>query len=78
MLNQFPLMTTKIETIEPYIRAPWWTPKTQVEIAPDKKAAKSRHDELVNSTSNNTMTIYTDGSGIMEKVGAAAYIPNIE
>ena len=73
MLNQFPLMTTRIETIEPYIRAPWWTSKIQVEIASDKKAAKSRHDELINSTPVNTMTIYTDGSGIMEKIGAAAY-----
>jgi hypothetical protein len=34
---------------------------------------KSRHDELVNSTLVNTMTIYMDGSGIMEKIGAAAY-----
>jgi hypothetical protein len=75
MLNQFPLMTTRIETIEPYIglREPWWISKIQVEIASDKKAAKSRHDELINSTPVNTMTIYTDGSGIIEKIGAAAY-----
>jgi hypothetical protein len=73
MLNPFPFITTRIETIEPYIPASWWISKIQVEIASDKKTAKSRHDELVNSTLVNTMTIYTDGSGIMEKIGAAAY-----
>jgi hypothetical protein len=44
-----------------------------VEIASDKKTAISRLDELVNSTPANIMTIYTDGSDIMEKIGAAAY-----
>jgi hypothetical protein len=47
--------------------------KIQVEIASDKKAAKSRHDELINSTLVNTVTIYTDGSGITKKIGAAAH-----
>ena len=48
-------------------------PKIRVEIAPDKKAAKTRHNELFNSISNNTMTTYTDGSGIVEKIGGVAY-----
>jgi hypothetical protein len=68
MLNQFPFMTTEIEIIESYIRASRWISKIQIEIASDKKAVKSRHDELVNSTLINTMTIYTDGSGIMERL----------
>jgi hypothetical protein len=66
-------MSTKIEIIKPYIRAPWWISKTRAGIASDEKAAKSRDDDLINSMPDNIMTIYTDSSGIMEKFRAAAY-----
>jgi len=73
IFNQFPVTATKIESIEPYIREPWWAPRTIIEIAADKEAAKNLHDHTINSVPNSTMIIYTDGSGIKELIGGAAY-----
>ena len=78
IFNQFPFTTTRIESIEPYVRAPWWTSRTRTEIAADKEAAKILYDQLSNSTPDNTMTIYMDGSGIKELIGAAAYNKTVD
>src|SRR5215510_4401522 len=72
ILQQFPLMTEKIEHIEPFIRPPWWTLKAQVIISQYKQSAKAQHDRI-QGTNHYTLplTIYTDGSGINNKIGAA-------
>jgi ribonuclease HI len=74
ILQQFPYMCTKIETIEPYIRPPWWTPITKIKIETTKVDAKDQHNKIqMHLDSATTATIYTDGSGIESKIGAAAY-----
>ena len=73
ILQQFPYMCTRIETIETYIRPPWWTPTAKIRIEATKEAAKKQHDEIQAHLDITTMTIYTDGSGIEDKIGAAAY-----
>ena len=73
ILQQFPFMTKELETIEPYIRPPWWSSKTKFLAITGKDAAKASHDELTANLTNDTLVVYTDGSGIDEKVGAAIY-----
>ena len=73
ILQQFPHMCTRIETIETYIRPPWWIPAAKIRIEATKEAAKKQHDEIQSQSDAMTMTIYTDGSGIENKIGAAAY-----
>ena len=70
-LQQFPILTENIETIEPFIRPPWWVPKVKVQVSAGKDEAKKLHDSLCNKP--GTEDIYTDGSGIEGKIGAAAY-----
>lgn len=60
---------TEIETIIPYITPPWWLcPQTYID---NTEAATSRHQKETRKTSKN-VHIYTDGSCINRKVGAAA------
>lgn len=67
---------TDLEKIAPFCVAPWWIPPPTV-IHKDKMAAKSAHDHLLNSKSQSeNLVIYTDGSGINRKIGAAAVGPN--
>ena len=67
---------TELEKIAPLCTAPWWIPPPTV-IHKDKTAAKSAHDNLLNSKSQSeNLVIYTDGSGINGKIGAAAVGPN--
>jgi ribonuclease HI len=73
VFNQFPFMCTKMENIEPFIRAPWYTPSAEIQLVGDKETAKVLHHNLVTNKSRSTMMIYTDGSGIDEKIGAALY-----
>ena len=75
ILQQFPFMTQKIETIEPYIRPPWWTSATKLRIVTTKDNTADLHEKLQTTAANSRdiMTIYTDGSGIKGKIGAAAY-----
>src|SRR5208282_2963106 len=74
ILQQFPFMTGALEEIVPFVRPPWWTPATRIQIAPTKDEAANLHESLQAQTCNDTtMTIYTDGSGIEGKIGAAAY-----
>jgi hypothetical protein len=46
----------------------------KIRIEATKEAAKKQHDEIQAYPDTTTMTIYTDGSGIENKIGAAAYI----
>ena len=46
ILQQFPHMTETIETIEPFIRPPWWTLKAKTRIKQTKDTAKNVHDEI--------------------------------
>ena len=62
-----------METIQPYICPPWWIPITRIDISSNKKEAKKRHDERIQDP--NTISIYTDGSGIDGQIGAAAFCP---
>jgi len=72
-LQQFPHVAETIETIEPFIRPPWWTLDVKTNIEVTKEAAKSAHDEIQQMPDATVATIYTDGSGIDKKIGAAAY-----
>jgi len=65
-LQHFPILTTKIETIEPFIRPPWWMPKINVQLSATKDEAKKLHADLCKKSA--TEEIYTDGSGIENKV----------
>ena len=67
-----------METIRPYPRPPWWTPTITIHIDPTKELAKKHHDETMPMHNpNTTLCIYTDGSGINNHIGAAAYCPTI-
>ena len=66
-------MCGKIETVEPYIRPPWWTPTAKTRIEITKNDAKDLHDRIQTHPDDTTITIYTDGSGINNKIGAAVY-----
>ena len=69
--NQFPFTTARIESIEPYVRAPWWTTRAVIQVAESKEIAKALHDNR--ATDDDTMIIFTDGSGIDEGIEAAAF-----
>jgi ribonuclease HI len=73
LLQQFPHMCTRIETIETYIRSPWWTPMARIRIETTKVAAKKHYDETQTHLDPTTMTFYTDGSGIEGRIGTAAH-----
>ena len=71
IFQQFPQLTETTETIEPFIRPPWWLSKTQIQISGSKDEAKEQHNQDTQKSSD-ALTIYTDGSGINKKIGAAA------
>ena len=73
ILQQFPHMTERIESIEPFIRPPWWMLKAKTGIEKTKDIAKMAHDKIQELPDAKVATIYTDGSGIDKKIGAAAY-----
>lgn len=73
ILQQFPHMTETIETIEPFIRPPWWVLKAQTRVEQTKDMAKKAHDEIQKLPDASVATLYTDGSGTDMRVGAAAY-----
>ena len=64
VLQQFPILTEAIETIEPFIRPPWWIPKAEVQIGVSKDEAKTAHAGLCKKPGVDG--IYTDGSGIRQ------------
>ena len=65
--------TTTIERLQPFSAPPDWIPP-KVMIHRTKKDAKDLAERALNS--GQTM-IYTDGSGINKKVGAAAISPHL-
>src|SRR4030095_9473105 len=73
VLQQFPHTMESIESIEPYIRPPWWTLKAKTEIEKTKEIAKTVHDKIQEVLNAKVATIYMDGSGIDQKLGVAAY-----
>ena len=71
VFQHFPQLTAEIETIEPFIRPPWWTSRIQIQIAEDKDSAKKQHEHITAEMANE-LPIYIDGYGIEGKIGAAA------
>ena len=71
--QQFPYMTEGIESIEPFIRPPWWTLRAKTRVDYTKDIAKDIDDKIQEVSDDTTVTIYTDGSGIDKKIGAAAF-----
>ena len=66
-------MCGKIETIETHIHPPWWTQTAKIKIETTKGNAKDQYVKIQLRSNVTTVTIYTDGSGIENKIGAAAY-----
>jgi ribonuclease HI len=62
-----------LETREPFVVEPWCTPPP-IFIEEDREAAEQRHEQLT-AGPVPTLAIYTDGSGVHGKVGAAAVAP---
>ena len=72
-LQQFPYMSEDIESIEPFIRPPWWTLRAKTRVDNTKDIAKDFHDRTQEISDATIATIYTDGSGLNKKIGAAAF-----
>jgi len=60
-----------MEKVTPFVVAPWWEPP-EVQIAESKEDALKNHDITTLCSPPNTTFIYTDGSGLEDRVGAAA------
>src|SRR5271154_3614714 len=52
---------------------PWWLPRTTTNIELNKDTAQTRHNAISQHQFVDTLNIYTDGSNIDGKVGAAAF-----
>ena len=63
----------RIEKLQPFVVPPWWEP-TRTHIYDDAEAVRKAHSEIKRRYPND-MRIYTDGSGIDGRIGAAAYNP---
>ena len=66
-----------MEKVEPFVIEPWWRPPKTC-IADNKQAAKELHQEVLKNDSDQQLQVYTDGSGINNKVGAAAVAPKAD
>ena len=68
-----------MEVVTPFVVAPWWEPP-EVQIAHNKEEALKNHDITTLCSPPNTTFIYTDGSGLEDRVGAAAveYNPRLD
>ncbi|EDN08137.1 predicted protein [Histoplasma mississippiense (nom. inval.)] len=64
-----------LESRIPFPVKPWWRAPT-VTIAEDREAAERLHTHII-SGADPPLAVYTDGSGIHGKVGAAALAPPI-
>jgi len=63
-----------MERIRPWVAPPWRVP-TKYRIAEDKDIALKEHDEIIKDP--RLLIVYTDGSAINGKVGAAAVVPSL-
>ena len=74
LIRRFPEYTLHpLETIDPYVRPPWWTLKATIHIDGSKEEAKGFHLTTTAIKNAKTLYIYTDGSGIEGKIGAAMF-----
>ena len=73
LFKQFPDLTYSTESIEPFIRPPWWLSPIVTNIEMQKNLAQLRHNNNLLHQSSRVVQIYTDGSNIEAKVGAAAF-----
>jgi ribonuclease HI len=62
-----------LEIITPFAAPPWWIPPT-TSIKSSKEIAEKAHKKLLEET--NALVIYTGGSGINKKIGAAPVSPH--
>src|SRR5437667_10668497 len=79
LVKQYPdYVTETMEEIHPYIKPPWWSltnTTTHIANIPKDKAKEEHENFLKDNNTPNTLHIYTDGSGIENHIGAAAYSP---
>ena len=79
LVKQYPdYVTETMEEIHPYIKPPWWTltnTTTHIANIPKDKAKEEHENFLRDNNTPNIIYIYTDGSGIENHIGAAAYSP---
>jgi len=66
------LQIRRQEIILPYLTTPWWTPP-KIRIPGTAQEAIKAHNKDISTTTS--LAIYTDGSGISGKIGAAAIAP---
>jgi hypothetical protein len=64
-----------LESRDPFVTEAWWTPP-RVTILGTREEAERMHKEII-SRLEHLLAMYTDGSGINEKVGAAAVAPTL-
>jgi hypothetical protein len=65
-----------LESIHPFIAAPYWTPP-EVMIDGNAEIAMKQHETVIKRDQPIT-AVYTDGSGINGRVGAAAVCPQVQ
>ena len=70
------LRIANLERTVPFIVSPWWVPP-KTTIALNKSEAKQNHDQMAHNLDPQChLVVYTDGSGINDKIGAAAVVPS--
>jgi hypothetical protein len=62
-----------LESIHPFITTPFWTPP-EVMIDGNVEIAMKQHETVIKQD-QSIIAVYTDGSGINSRVGAAAVCP---
>ena len=81
LVKQYPkYVSANTEEIQPYVKPPWWSlTNTTIHInTTSKDKAKEDHENSMrNNNTPHTLHIYTDGSGIENHIGAAAYSPTL-
>jgi ribonuclease HI len=65
----------RIEKQIPIVAEPWWRPP-KIRIADDAETAVKEHDEICATQQYTHMKVFTDGSDIDGRVGAAAWEPH--